>query len=653
MEKQTDTTVFASIHDFSQSGNAGGGVGGGSTGAGVGGQGIAQIAQTPTASNAQDIDEMTKEMGLINYNQMAKNNRFTEAFFRDKQIIETLSVLNTKNKPNALLTGHAGVGKTQIVEEIARRIVNDDPITNTILKGVTIYELPLAKVVSGSSLVGQLEQKLYNIIDFAKDPKNKVILFIDEIHQIMNNKSSSYDTLAQILKPALGRGQLKIIGATTTQEALTFMDDPAFSRRWRSVQIPELSISETTEILFNVRNQYQNHHKVVISDEVIHDVVSIGDEYKQYGSHRPDTAITLLDKAMSDTRIKRLELQEKAKVEPQLQHIINAQPFPLVSNTQLKQSALTLLTGDDKLYKENVNVLKDKLENNIIGQTEAKEALINSVERLSLHLTKRTKPVSFLFAGPSGTGKTEIAKQVAQAVFGSKDRMIYINMSEYSNPSSMTRIIGSSAGYLGSDSKRELPFDVLENNPYQLVLLDEFEKAHTDVQRLFMQALDEGVVKTNRNKDIDFTRTIIMATTNAGVEEMTQKPVGFGTMSDEAPKRTSNEIINILKQSFDVELLNRFEHLIGFTSISESDYTKILAVKYNHIIKEIQNNRKDLSFTPDHIDIEQAPHNDVLKQLTAQSYTASLNGRPAERTLRKYIEDAILDNPNATQFDLL
>lgn len=646
-----DNLKMSSIHDFSNTGNSGNGGTGGIGGAGASGtQFVTQVAQAPTA--ADEREQFIKELGLINYNELAKKNQFSEALFRDQQIIETVSILNTKNKPNALLTGHAGVGKTQIVEEIARRLVNGDPIVSNILKGVTIYELPLAKVVSGASYVGQLEEKIYSVIDFMQDPKNNAVLFIDEIHQIMGDKSSTYDKLAQILKPALGRGHLRVIGATTTQEATMFMDDPAFSRRWRTVQVPELSVEQTTEILFNIRQAYQNHHKVLISDEVLHDVVAIGDEYKQYGSHRPDTAITLLDKAMSDTRIKRLELEEKAKTEPSLQVIIQNQPIPLVTTKQLKTSALTLLTGDNKLFKENVDQLKETLKNNIIGQEEAKEAIINSIERLSLHLTKRTKPVSFLFAGPSGTGKTEIGKQVAKAVFGSKERMIYINMSEYSNPASLTRIIGSSAGYIGSDSKRELPFDILENNPYQLVLLDEFEKAHPDVQRFFMQALDEGVVKTNRNKEIDFSRTIIIATTNAGVEEMTRKPLGFGA-SNEPVKRSSNEIIKILSQSFDVELLNRFEHLIGFTSISKEDYTKILAVKYNNMIKEIQENRKDLTLIPDSIDIEQATQNDVLKRLTEESYTASLNGRPAERTLRKYIEDTLLANPNTPQIKLL
>lgn len=654
MKEGNEVIRMASIHDFSkdkQSSGSSSGTGSSGSGSGQGSTSVTMQMGIGNNNNNQDDDELEL---LINYNELAKSGQFSEALFRDTQILQTVSILNTKKKPNALLTGDAGVGKTQIVEEIARRLVNGDPIVSGMLKGVTIYELPLGKIVSGTSFVGQLEQKIYQVIDFAQDPKNKAILFIDEIHQIMGSSESNptYNKIAQILKPALGRGQLRVIGATTTQEAVTFMSDPAFSRRWSSVQVPELSPEETAEIVLHIRDAFQKHHNVLLPDNLVEQLVSIGDEYKQYGSHRPDTTITLLDKAMADARIKRLKLMEDAKTNPALNHVIQAQPLPILTATQLKQSALALLTGDDNLYTQNTDKLEKALNTQIIGQEDAKKAVLDAVKRLGLRLTKRTKPVSFLFAGPSGTGKTEIAKQIAEAVFGSKNRMIYINMSEFSNPASLTRIIGSSAGYIGSDSKRELPFDTLENNPYQLVLLDEFEKAHTDVQRFFMQALDEGVVKTNRNKEIDFSRTIIIATTNAGVIEMNKQPVGFSN-SNEPVKYNTNDIIRMLQGSFDTELLNRFEKLIAFTPINKDDYTKILAVKYNKIIQEAIVNRKDLMFSPEHIEIEDALTNKKLIELAEQSYTPESNGRPAERTIREYIEDTLLNNPNATQFNLL
>ncbi|MCR6108563.1 ATP-dependent Clp protease ATP-binding subunit [Salipaludibacillus agaradhaerens] len=648
--EEQDTLRMASIHDFGKSDqdNNGGGTGVNSNTGGA----TVNVTQAPSSiNNNQDQDDDDIDL-LVNYNELAKKGEFSEALFRDSQIMQALRVLSSKKKPNALLTGDSGVGKTQIVEEIARRLVNDDPIVKGVLKGITIYELPLGKIVSGSSFVGQLEAKIYQVIDFAQNPKNKAIIFIDEIHQIMGSESNpTYNKLAQILKPALGRGHLRVIGATTTQEAVTFMSDPAFSRRWSEVQVPELSQEQTAEIVLNIRDAFQNHHNVTLPDDVIEQAVAIGDEFKQYGSHRPDSTITLIDQAMADARIKRIKLQEEAKTNPHLQHIITAQPKPAVTVNQLKQSALSLLTGDEKMFEENVDLLEDSLDKQIIGQQAAKTAVVDAVKRLGLRLTKRKRPVSFLFAGPSGTGKTEIAKQITEAVFGAKERMVYINMSEFSNPASMTRIIGSSAGYIGSDSKQELPFDTLENNPYQVVLLDEFEKAHTEVQRFFMQALDEGVVKTNRNKEIDFTRTIIIATTNAGVIDLTKRSVGF--TQGEEPKRSNEDIIRILQSSFDTELLNRFEKLIAFTPIQREDYTKILAVKYNQLISEIQANRKDLLFAPDHIDIDAASQNDKLCELAEQSYTPASNGRPAERTIREYIENTLIDNPNNTQFDLL
>lgn len=645
-----DVVRMASIHDFGKKDPNANGNGSGTS---TNGQGsVVSVTQAPSTANGSGQDDMDADL-LVNYNELAKKGKFSEALFRDAQIMQVLSVLASKKKPNALLTGPAGVGKTQIVEEIARRLVNGDPIVNGMLKGVTLYELPLGKIVSGSSFVGQLEEKLYQIIDFAQKPKNKAVIFIDEIHQIMGSETNpTYNKLAQILKPALGRGHLRVIGATTTQEATTFLSDPAFSRRWSEVQVPELSQEQTAEIVLNIRDDFQKHHNVILPDNVIEQAVLIGDEFKQYGSHRPDSTITLIDKAMADARIKRIKLQEDAKTDPSLQHIITAQPRPIVGVKQLKQSALSLLTGDEKMYEQNADLLQATLDTQIIGQDKAKEAVVDAVKRLGLRLTKRTRPVSFLFAGPSGTGKTEIAKQIAEAVFGSKERMVYINMSEYSNPASMTRIIGSSAGYIGSDSKQELPFDTLENNPYQVVLLDEFEKGHTEVQRFFMQALDEGVVKTNRSKEIDFTRTIIIATTNAGVIDFSKRTLGFA-QNETTPERTTDDIIRILQSSFDTELLNRFEKLIAFTPIQKEDYTKILAVKYNKLIEEAQANRKDLSFSPLHIDIDQANANDKLCELTEQSYAPASNGRPAERTIREYLENTILDNPNDTQFDLL
>lgn len=658
MTIQQETAL--NVHDFNKdddknSSNGGKGGTGKNNGSGNGGSTGGNASQGTPLGSIPSGGTSTKtgsdDLPLIDYNKKAKDGKFNEALFRDAQIMQVLGVLCTKKKPNALIVGDAGVGKTQIVEELARRIVEKDPIVSSLLKGVTIYELPISQLVAGKSYVGQLEQSVNDIIAFASDPANKAVLFIDEIHQLMNDHDSTSEKIAQILKPAMARGDIRIIGATTTSEATSFLRDPAFSRRMTQVMVPELSPEQTIEVVKAIRPSLNTHHNVTLSDDILEQAVVIGDEYRQYGSHRPDTTITLIDRAMADARIERKELEEQGKKDPVLKQFLAQNPIPNLTMKQVKKSAMRILTGDTKTNDNRVARLEDNLNNKIIGQSGAKDALVNAVRRQDLNLVRRTRPISFLFAGPTGTGKTEVSKQLADALFGSRDNMIYVNLSEYSSDASLTRITGSSDGYVGSNSKRELPFDSLETRPYQVVLLDEFEKAAKNVQRFFMQALDDGKVQSNRGKDIDFSRTIVIATTNAGSEILSEKTVGFGQQGrSKASNASQQDVITALKDSFDMELINRFEHIIGFESLESDDYTKVLAVKFNQLISEAQENRQDLTFSPLHIDLDDAINFDFMVELTEKSYQSDLNGRPAERTMREYIEDTLIDNPNNTQF---
>lgn len=573
-----------------------------------------------------DVDDIDPEEYLINYNKKHQND--DPIMFRDTVVQQTLSCLIGKYKSNALLVGAAGVGKTKIVEDIARRIETQDPLIPDQLNGYTIYELPLSNIIAGSGIVGDVEKKAKSILEFAKNPKNKVVLFIDEIHMLFDN-DRTYGKIAQILKPAMARNDVKIIGATTMQEAQMLMDDPAFNRRFTRLIVDELSKEQTKSILDQIKVPLFEHYgrKITITDRVIDEIILIADEYKTIGSHRPDNAITLLDRSMADAYINRKNLENKAKTDPAIQAALNATPIISLSKSQMKKTAMRLMTGNSEKTEIKITDLADSL-SVIKGQDNIISCLIDYVERDDLNLFPRKKPLAFLFAGNSGVGKSEIAKIIANVITNSK--AIVLNMTEYHSPASINRIIGAPAGYIGSDSKTELPFDILESNPYQVILLDEFEKADKSVQRLFMSAFDEGYIKTSRGKTVDFSKSIIIATTNAG--HMTQSTIGY-TNSNQ-----SGTSVTKLSAFFNIELLNRFTKILDFNPITKDLFTKIMRDTYSRRISEIKSSRSIAAFMPDELP------DDVTEKLVEDNYTKEFGARPVNRAIQKYIEDAILEN---------
>lgn len=578
----------------------------------------------PTLTGGSDINDM-----LINYNETYKSA--TPALFRDEIVTQTMSIISSSRKPNALLVGPAGVGKTAIVEEIARRIANKEASVPPQLANTTIYELPIATLVAGAGVVGDLENRITEIIKFAQDANNDALLFIDEIHLIADSNNTTYAKIAQILKPAMARGYIRVIAATTMGEAKKLDDDPAFKRRFSSVIVDELTREQTRDILDIVLpvmlNHYQN--KVTVAPDVLDEIVMTADRLMSTG-HRPDTAITLLDRALSHSVISHhAAIQEalasgnttSAQMLQQITHI------PLTAK-RLNTIAMLLVTGQSQPPHLDVTALQTEL-SRLRGQEEVLPRIVDALRRRELNVFPSTRPTSWLFAGASGVGKSETATIISSMVTGQKP--IILNMAEYHDSASINRIIGSPTGYVGSDSAKERPFDTLASNPYRVIVLDEFEKADMSVQRLFLSALDTGEIQMANGPAVDLSRCIVIATTNAGRQKLSGSQMGFGDHKHSVSKQS---LTKELQKSFDAELLGRFDDLIAFMPLGADDYAQILRDEYDRQVKRICAERPDLSFDP--ID------DDTIAQLVDETWLVDQGARPAIRAIRALIEDMLL-----------
>ncbi len=576
-----------------------------------------------------DVEEFDPNRYLINYNE--KYNVEQPILFRDSVIHQTLSCMIGKFKPNALLVGPAGVGKTKIVEDIARRIAAKDPLIPGRLKNSTIWELPLVNIVSGSGLVGEIERKTKNILEFAENPENDVILFIDEIHMLVGSEQT-YDKIAQLMKPALSRGRIRVIGSTTTQEAQDLLNDPAFNRRFTRVLVDELSKDQTKEILRQMSSEMVEHYnsEIEINDRIITEIVSVADDFKTMGSHRPDNAITLLDRSMADALINKKTNESKATSQDDTaSDKSKATRAVVLSKSQMRETAMKLMTGNNKKIATDLSTLRDNF-SVIKGQDDIVEFLIDVVRRDDLKVFPRTRPLTFLFAGNSGVGKSEIAKILARTITDVEP--IILNMTEYHDSASINRIIGSSMSF-SSKSKMELPFDILETNPYQVILLDEFEKSDHSVQRLFMSAFDEGYIKNTNGKYVDFSKSIIIATTNAGYSGV-KDLIGFS--AGESNDNTAT--IKDLSKYFDIELLNRFTKVVNFHPITEELFDVIMLDTYERCVKDIKETRSGYDFLPDTLTDEE------ISRLHKENYAKEFGARPVKKAIQKTVEDLIMEH---------
>lgn len=557
---------------------------------------------------------------LVNMNK----KKHTPTLYRDGVIEQMISVLIGDSKPNVLLTGAAGTGKTKIVEELANRIENKDISIPNLLQGYTIYSLQISDMVANSHIVGELEEKVKALIDFLSADNNKAILFIDEIHVIFI--SEVYTRIAQILKPALSRGMIKVIGATTTQEMKNIEGDPAFRRRFTKVLVDELSKKQTVEILNVYTHKLKEHYGTQFNyDKALGQyIVDIADEFCSSSSHRPDNAITLLDQAIANAIVDKHGLLSNS--DPAIRNMAQSMSGVILSKRSIQKTAMRIVTG----HNEPKEFIEDELRSElsvIKGQDDVLDEIIMAVKLHSMHIRPRKTPLTFLFAGSSGVGKTEVTKILSKCYTGEKP--IMLNMAEYHSSASINRIIGAPAGYIGYDNKDELPFDILETNPYKVILLDEFDKCDKNVQNLFMNVFEEGYLKTNHGKTVDFSKSLIIATTNAGCMDISN-PLGFNVDQD---KKIS---VRDLAEYFDIALINRFNYKCTFNDITHDIYEEIMRESYKNEVRTIKELKPRICLDDEISDAE-------LKELVNGTYNPKLGARPVKTAITEFVDNKILE----------
>lgn len=484
--------------------------------------------------NASPVEEL-----MINYN--ARFKKGTPAKYRDKEIFSVISQLMMSQKSCSLLVGAPGTGKTKIVEEIARLIANKSPYTTT-LNDYIIYELPLTNLMAGTSFRGQLEDKVKDVIAYCE--KEKVIVFIDEIHQLIGS-NSAYENIAQMLKPAMARGSIKIIGATTTQESKNLLDDPAFNRRFNKVQVCELSIEQTRDIIETVYlPKMSGFYGIGFAANIAQAVTMAAERSKTITCHRPDNAITLLDQVCANTVLQR-NYNIATCVDETIRQTM--QSTPLVINQKHIDDF-----GKDTGFTvpDNFNPVKSVLFYRDSEIDKLHDAIEKHVRISALFPDK--KPFVIDIKGDTKSGRTTLATECARLI---DEQPVYLDLSDYSDAPSLNRIIGSPAGYVGFDSKKEMPFDIVESNPYKIIILDNVDKGHQVVQEFFRSAVDTAMIKYADNRLIDISKCIIIRTS-----EKTVRTRNIGFMESKSKNAPSEIILDVLSEQ---EIVDATERLIS------------------------------------------------------------------------------------------
>ncbi|HGR1630433.1 TPA: AAA family ATPase [Streptococcus pneumoniae] len=614
-------------------------------------------AQTPPPSQEKGL---LKEFG-INVTEIARRGDIDPVIGRDDEIIRVIEILNRRTKNNPVLIGEPGVGKTAVVEGQAQKIVDGDVPHK--LQGKQVIRLDVVSLVQGTGIRGQFEERMQKLMEEIRK-REDIILFIDEIHEIVGAGSASDGNMdaGNILKPALARGELQLVGATTLNEYRIIEKDAALERRMQPVKVDEPTVDETITILKGIQKKYEDYHHVQYTDAAIEAAATLSNRYIQ-DRFLPDKAIDLLDEAGSkmnltlnfvdpkviDQRLieaenlksqaTREEDFEKAayfrdqiaKYKEMQKKKITDQDTPIISEKTIEhiiEQKTNIPVGDLKEKEQSQLIhLAEDLKSHVIGQDDAVDKIAKAIRRNRVGLGTPNRPIgSFLFVGPTGVGKTELSKQLAIELFGSADSMIRFDMSEYMEKHSVAKLVGAPPGYVGYDEAGQLT-EKVRHNPYSLILLDEVEKAHPDVMHMFLQVLDDGRLTYGQGRTVSFKDAIIIMTSNAGTGK-TEASVGFGA----AREGRTNSVLGELGNFFSPEFMNRFDGIIEFKALSKDNLLQIVELMLADVNKRLSSNNIRLDVT-----------DKVKEKLVDLGYDPKMGARPLRRTIQDYIEDTITD----------
>ena len=635
------------------------------------------------ANNNGDLGELTDF--ATDLNESAKQGKIDPVIGRDTEIQRVIQILSRRTKNNPVLIGEPGVGKTAIAEGLAQRIVNGN--VPEILRNKRIISLSISSILAGAKYRGEFEERLKKAIDEVQQHKD-MIIFIDEIHTLVGaGATEGAMDAANILKPALARGEFQVIGATTLDEYKKHIEkDAALERRFQPVQVGEPNEEDALEILRGLRDRYEAFHKAKITDEALKAAVTLSSRYIT-DRFLPDKAIDVVDEAASKVRMKVFSAAPDVKaledrlntVKKEKEAAVTSQDFEKAAKLRDEEQALVkeiddkktvakeesdkklIVTEEDiaavvaqwtgipvtKIAEEESETLlhlEDELHKRVIGQDDAVTAVAKAVRRARAGLKDPKRPIgSFLFLGPTGVGKTELARALASSLFGDESAMIRLDMSEYMEKHTVSRLVGAPPGYVGYEEGGQLT-DAVRRKPYSVILLDEVEKAHADFFNILLQVLDDGRLTDSQGRTVDFRNTVIIMTSNLGAKALHKNSTELGFLAPKKAESHSNDskkidfkeakksVLDAVKRHFRPEFLNRIDEMIVFHPLTEEDLTKIVTILMSDVIKRLGERDLHLEITPE-----------AMKLLVKEGSDFTMGARPLKRAIQRLIEDPVSD----------